>query len=89
MVGPCSATYCEPAKQYQVSRGRSDYLPRQGPSNIYLWEDYSRKTTPASKVRSEEFELDGRSPEVVTANQRACEIWIRDWVESQGVVITR
>ena len=33
--------------------------------------------------------LDGRSPEVVTANQRACEIRICDWVESQGVVITR
>ena len=28
--GPCSATCCEPAKQYQVSRGRSGYLPRQG-----------------------------------------------------------
>ena len=36
-----------------------------------------------------EFEVDGRSPEVVTANQRACEVWIRDWVESQGSVITR
>ena len=36
-----------------------------------------------------EFELDGQSPEVVTANQRACEVQIRDWVESQGVVITR
>ena len=36
-----------------------------------------------------EFELDGQSPEVVTANQRACEVQIQDWVESQGVVITR
>ena len=30
--GLCSATYCEPAKQYQVSRGRSRYLPRRGPT---------------------------------------------------------
>ena len=36
-----------------------------------------------------EFEVDGRSPEVVTANQRVCEVRIRDWVESQGVAITR
>ena len=36
-----------------------------------------------------EFELDGQSPEVVTANQRACEFRVRDWVESQGTVITR
>ena len=36
-----------------------------------------------------EFEVDGLSPEVVTANQRACEVRIWDWVESQGVVITR
>ena len=27
----------------------------------------------------QEFELDSRSPEVVTANQRACEVRIRDW----------
>ena len=35
------------------------------------------------------FEVDCRSPEVVTANQRACEVRMRDWVESQGAVITR
>ena len=35
------------------------------------------------------FEVDCQSPEVVTANQRACEVQIRDWIESQGVVITR
>ena len=35
------------------------------------------------------FELDGWCPEVVTANQRACEVQVRDWVESQGAVITR
>ena len=38
---------------------------------------------------TKEFEVDGRSPEVVTANQRACEVQVRDWVESQGAVITR
>ena len=26
-----------------------------------------------------EFEVDGLSPEVVTANQRACEVRIQDW----------
>ena len=36
-----------------------------------------------------EFEVDGRNPEVVTANQRACEVRLQDWVESQGTVITR
>ena len=35
------------------------------------------------------FELDSLCPEVVTANQRACEVRVRDWVESQGTVITR
>ena len=30
--GPCSTTYCKPAEQYQVSRGRSRYLLRQGPT---------------------------------------------------------
>ena len=25
-----------------------------------------------------EFELDGLSPEAITASQRACEVWIRD-----------
>ena len=41
------------------------------------------------KVDDQEFEVDGLSPEVVTANQRACEVRVRDWVESQGTVITR
>ena len=39
--------------------------------------------------RSQEFEVDGLSLEVVTANQRACEVRVRDWVEGQGTVITR
>ena len=30
------------------------------------------------KDQSSRFEVDGQSPEVVTANQRACEVWIRD-----------
>ena len=39
--------------------------------------------------QSQGFEADSRCPEVVTANQRACEFRVRDWVESQGTVITR
>ena len=35
------------------------------------------------------FEVDGLSPEVVTANQRACEVRYEARVESQGTVITR
>ena len=27
-------------------------------------------------------------PEAITASQRACEVWIRVWVERQGSVIT-
>ena len=30
------------------------------------------------KDQIQEFELDGLSPEVVTANQRACEVQVRD-----------
>ena len=41
------------------------------------------------KDQVKEFEADGQSPEAITASQRACEVQIRDWVESQGVVITR
>ena len=36
-----------------------------------------------------EFKVDCRSPEVVTANQRACEVRYEAKVESQGSVITR
>ena len=49
--GPCSATYCEPAKQYQVFRGRSEYLPRQGQSSICLWGVSSYFASPCSKIR--------------------------------------
>ena len=48
-------------------------------NGIYLWEDSSRKTTPASKIRFKEIEVDGQSPEAITASQRACEVRIRDW----------
>ena len=75
--GPCSATYCEPAKQYQVSRGRSRYLPRQGPT-VSVFEGGLVIALVLLKDQIQEFEVDGRSPEVVTANQRACEVRIRD-----------
>ena len=44
---------------------------------VFPREDSSRVTIPASKIRSAKFEVDGLSPEVVTANQRACEVRIR------------
>ena len=43
---------------------------------VCLREDSSQMTTPASKMINE-FEVDCQSPEVVTANQRACEVRIR------------
>ena len=51
----------------------------------WLWPRLSKW----SQMRSQGFEVDSLSPEVVTANQRACEVRVRDWVESQGTVITR
>ena len=57
------------------------------PIDIYLWEDSSRETIPASKVRSK----NGQSV-VQRLLQLARELvrsGIRDWVGSQGVVITR
>ena len=72
-----AATYYEPAN--------STKSQRQGPSASYPI-GYGLDFSVGNPKR---FEVDDLSPEVVTANQRACEVRVQDWVESQGTVITR
>ena len=39
--------------------------------------DATPKTIDVIDLALSEFEVDGRSPEVITANQRACEVRVR------------
>ena len=52
---------------------RSEYLSRQGPSTSYPIGYGLDFSVGVQRV----FEVDGLSPEVVTANQRACEVRVR------------
>ena len=69
-----AATYCEPANSTKSQR--IDLVSiRTRPISVIV--NATPKTIDVIDLALFEFEVDGRSPEVVTANQRACEVRVR------------